>query len=120
MTIVLVFAPVGAVLLALAWLFATGRVSPNVWFGGKEPRAQRARVAGERANRSVSRTLAIGGAIVILAAVVAWIAGASLEDELIALTLVGAVVATVVAALMRAMRWVRSATEERPRRRSRR
>jgi hypothetical protein len=120
MTIVLVFAPVGAVLLALAWLFSSDRVPSTVWFGGREPRSQRGRVAGERANRTVSRTLAVGGAIVLVAAAAAWIAGASLEDELVALILVGAVLATVVAALVRAMRLVRGAAAERQGRRGRR
>ena len=120
MTIVLVFAPVGAVLLAVAWLFSNGRVSPNVWFGGREPRSQRIRVAGERANRTVARTLAIGGGVVIAAAMIAWIAGASLEDELVALTLVGAVVATVVAALVRAMGLLRGAEAGQTRRKGRR
>lgn len=120
MTIVLVFAPVGAVLLAAAWLFGSGRVPATLWFGGREPRSQRARVAGERANALVARTFTVGGGVVIVAAAAAWLAGASLEDELVALTLVGAVVVTVVAALVRALDLVRGASREPQRRGSKR
>jgi len=108
MTLVLVFVPIGAVLALVGVLFERGRIAPTVWFGGRAPRSQRARRAGLLANRLAGRTLLIGGGVVIVAALAAWIAGATIDDEFIALSLVAAVAATCVTALVRAIRMVRS------------
>jgi uncharacterized membrane protein len=108
MTLVLVFVPIGALLALAGLLFEGGRIAPTVWFGGRAPRSQRARRAGLLANRFAGRTLLIGGGVVIVAALAAWVAGASIDDEFVALSLVAAVAATCVTALVRALRAVRT------------
>lgn len=108
MALVLVFAPLGAVLVLLGLAFERGRVAPTFWFGGRAPRSQRARRAGLLANRQAGRTLLIGGAVVIVAAIAAWLSGATLDDEFVSLSLTAAVVATCVVALVRAVRAVRA------------
>ncbi len=109
MTIVLVFVPIGALMIALGLAFSRGIVAPTLWSGGRIPRTQRARQAGNRANRIVGRTMLIGGGVVVVAAVAAWLAGATLDDEFIALSLVAAVVVSFAVALVRSFALVRSA-----------
>ena len=104
----LVFVPIGALLALLGVLFERGRVAPTVWFGGRSPRSQRARRAGLLANRFAGRTLLVGGVVVVVAAIAAWISGASIDDDFVALSLMAAVVATCVVALVRAIGTVRS------------
>ncbi len=108
MTIVLVFVPIGAVMIALGLAFMRGPIAPTLWYGGREPRTQRAKQAGHRANRVVGRTMLTGGAIVVIAALSAWLAGATLDDEFVALSLVAAVVVSFFIALMRALTMVRA------------
>ncbi len=108
MTLVLVFVPIGALLALAGLLFERGRVAPTVWSGGQPARSQRARRAGLLANRMAGRSLLIGGAVVVVAALAAWLAGASIDDEFVALSLVAAVAATCVTALVRALRAVRA------------
>ncbi len=108
MTIMLVFVPIGALMIALGITFTRGPVGPTLWYGGRLPRTQRARQAGHRANRLVGRTMLIGGSIVTVAAIAAWLSGASLDDEFVALSLVAAVVISFVAALVRALTVVRA------------
>ncbi len=108
MTILLVFVPIGALMIALGLAFTRGRVGPQVWYGGRMPRSTRQREGGSRANRVVGRTLMIGGSAVTVAAVLAWLSGASLDDEFVSLMLVAAVVVSFVAALLRALPLVRA------------
>lgn len=110
MALVFVFVPIGALLALLGVLFERGRVAPTVWFGGRSPRSQRARRAGLLANRKAGRSLLVGGGVVVVAAAAAWLSGATLDDEFVALSLMAAVVATCVVALVRAIRTIRSST----------
>lgn len=108
MALVFVFVPIGALLALLGVLFERGRVAPTVWYGGRPLRSQRHRRAGLLANRRVGRSLVVGGAVVIVAAAAAWLSGATIDDEFVALSLVAAVVGTCVVALVRAIRTIRS------------
>jgi uncharacterized membrane protein len=108
MTIVLVFVPIGAVMIALGLAFMRGPIAPTLWYGGREPRTQRAKQAARRANRVVGRTMLTGGAVVVIAALAAWLAGATLDDEFVALSLVAAVVVSFMVALVRALMLVRA------------
>lgn len=108
MTLVLVFVPIGALLVLAGLLFERGRVGPTIWFGGRPARSQRMRRSGLLANRLAGRSLLIGGAVVIVAALAAWLAGASIDDEFVALSLVAAIAATCITALVRALRAVRT------------
>ncbi len=108
MTIMLVFVPIGAVMIAIGLAFTRGPVGPALWYGGRMPRTQRARQAGHLANRRLGRTMLVGGIIVVVAAFAAWLAGATLDDEFVALSLVAAVVVSFVAAVVRALTMVRA------------
>jgi uncharacterized membrane protein len=107
-TIMLVFVPIGAVMIAVGLAFTRGPVSPALWYGGRAPRTQRARQAGYLANRRLGRTMLIGGGVVVAAAIAAWLAGATLDDEFVALSLVAAVVVSFVVAVVRALTVVRA------------
>lgn len=111
MTILLVFVPIGALMIALGVTFLRGPVGPQLWFGGRIPRSNRQREAGQRANRIVGRSLLVGGSIVAVAAIAAWASGATLDDEFVSLMLVAAVMASILAGLVRALALVRAQPE---------
>jgi uncharacterized membrane protein len=99
----LAFAPVGAILMALGVVLQQGRVGPNAWYGGRRPRSLRGREAWRTATRAAGSAMIAGGAGVVVASVAGAALGATLEDEVPTLLVLGLLVASVAVGVLRAL-----------------
>jgi hypothetical protein len=99
----LVFVLLGILMVALGVPLWTGRVRRNIWYGVRLSRTLRERQAYLRANAAFGRALVIGGIVVAVAAGAGTVAGATLDDEIAILVVMGLMAASIVIGVTQAL-----------------
>ncbi|MBA2665639.1 MAG: hypothetical protein H0U69_01245 [Trueperaceae bacterium] len=99
----LAFAIVGALMVAAGVALYLGRVAPTAFYGGRQPRAKRDRASWVYATRAVGRSMALGGAAVVVASVVGGVVGITLDDEVPTLLVLGIIVVSIAFGMVQAL-----------------